>query len=148
MNAFGKLALVATLVAGLSVQAFARTQPASSGRAVNFGDIGCFGMWYGSMTNNCSYTASFDWPMVTDNGGAKTTTVTAYAAGAGNLVSCAEFALNREVTSFWGGTYVNIPSWGTASWNLTGANVPSGGYGYVNCSVANGGRINVINYNP
>jgi hypothetical protein len=149
MNTLRKVSLVFAFAAALSsAQAFARTQSASTGRAVSAADISCFGMWYGSMTNNCSAAKSFDIPLVVDNTGSKTTTVTAYAASSANIVSCAEFAVNPEITSYWGGSYVNIPSWGTASFNVTGASVPSGGFAYVNCSMNNGGRVNGVSFNP
>jgi hypothetical protein len=127
----------------------ARTQPASSGRAIAAADYGCFSLWYSSMTNNCGSAKSLEIPLVIDNSGNKTVTIAAYGASVSNNVCCTSSGLNRELTLVWGsGAARCLPSFGSSQLiTTTGAYVPSWGYAYATCTVSPGGRVNTVGFN-
>lgn len=138
---------------GLAVhRAHARSVAAITG-AAGGADQACLGIFFGNMTNNCGHVVSFDWPLVVDNGGAKSVIVTALGAAPANNVGCRAMGLNKETTTAFfsnGGAFVFLPSFGApADINVgPGASVPSSGQLLVNCQMNPGSRIQVANWNP
>jgi hypothetical protein len=141
-----------SLVAGAGIfgaeHAQARSNAASSGRAINFADQGCFGLWYSSVTNNCGTTRDWEIPLATDTSGAKTVRVTAFGASAANNVGCTAVGVNREVTSVWSSGTVFLPAFGSSQIiTLTGASIPAAGTLFAACNVSPSGRVNNVDWN-
>ncbi len=145
------LGLGALALGAVASPAEARTVSALTGGA-NGGDQACLEIWYGTMTNRCSHTVSFDWPLVVDTAGTHYVTVTAYGASSSQNVGCRAEGLNKESTTVWysnGGAYIYLPRFGAAADIVTsGAYTPSGGQILVNCQMNVGSRIQVANWTP
>lgn len=134
-------------LAAASVPASARSIIAFAGRAQNPADAGCFGEWFGTLTNGCSTARGLIEPLVIDAAGNYTVIVTAYGATPGNNVGCAAFGINKETTVFWGGAYSYLPTFGAAAdLTLTTFAPFPGGAIYAACTVNSGGRVDVINW--
>ncbi|MCP3099612.1 hypothetical protein LZ198_12110 [Myxococcus sp. K15C18031901] len=132
----------------LPLAALARSVPASSGKAVLWGDNPCFIMNASTMSNGCSTRRGFEIPLMSDSATSKTVLVTAFGATASNNVGCMALGVNREATLFWGGTRRWLPAFGSAQViTLTDAYVPGYGYLFVNCHLDPGGRVNVVDHN-
>src|SRR5260221_9695081 len=76
----------------------ARGQGAAIGRAINGGDLTCFGNFFNGTQNNCASSRGYEVPLVADAGGAKSISYT------GNNVTCQGLATDTGITSFVGGT--------------------------------------------
>jgi len=112
----------------------------------------CLAISLGTMANTCTRVISFDWPLVIDNAGAKTATVSGFGASSANNVGCKLQGANKQstvVTYSNGGQYLFLPTFGqSADIVLTGVTVPPEGQLLVNCQISPGGRIDVVNWNP
>jgi hypothetical protein len=132
----------------LSQHADARTVMAGAATATDL-DIDCFSPWYGSLTNSCAVKKTIEIPLVVDNGGAKTVTVTGYSGDTSKNVGCrAEGYWNSNVLYSHSGMQY-LPGFHTnVNIVLSGAYVPGGGTLMVTCSLDPGTRISIIDWNP
>jgi len=148
-KAFVSLLAGCGLLAVASV-AGARTLGGFAGRGISWSDNSCFYEAWGSTTNNCTGSGRY-WRTFTpiDNSGNRSVTVNAYGASSSNNVGCAAFGLSEDDTTYWGGTYVYLPSFGSNQRiNVGSAYVPGYGFLFVDCVVNYGGRINSIQWSP
>jgi len=155
MNAFQKnLAALAVVALGLGFapNARARSVAAWSGSPENFADYTCFTENYASATNTCSGAARiWEVPLPIDSNGPFTVTINVTPTSSVQSVGCEVATLNSDSTQSWttftsGLIYPTQPS---VAQNITGgpAPVPNGGTLYAACWVAEGGRINSVNWN-
>ena len=131
--------------------AFARTVPASAGRPVNASDFACFAMGSSMMTNVCTTAKRFELPLVVDNAGNKTVTISARGASNSSNVCCRAVGGSRDGLTFYASN-LNVdqclPSFGAARLiTMTGAYVPDWGYLWASCEVRPGGTIITAGYN-
>jgi hypothetical protein len=144
------LAAIALPVGIVAQPVEARTVAAAVG-AVNPADAGCLSYFFGTVTNACGHTISFDWPLVVDTGGSKHVGIDAFGATPANNVGCRAEGLNEQTTLVFfsnGGAYTFLSSFGaSAGFTMDGASVPGGGQLLVNCQISPGGRIQVANWN-
>jgi hypothetical protein len=144
------LTAIALPIGILSQPVEARSVAAATG-VVGGPDVSCLGFFFGTVTNTCARTISFDWPLVVDTAGNKTVTVEAFGSTSANNVGCRAEGLDAQTTTLWasnGGAYQFLPTFGTsATISMTGSFVPSGGQLLVNCQMNQGSRIQVANWN-
>jgi hypothetical protein len=153
MNRLVKSTLVvasALALGAISLPAAARSSVGFFAHAKYPADAGCLGESYGSLVNTCSATKLVIFPVIMDPGPFNNylnATVTAYAANSTGLVQCASFGIDRATGGYWGGTYQNLPAFGSRQdIVLPGAFFYPDGAGYVACYVGPGGQVNQIRY--
>lgn len=141
------LAVIASVLAigASSLPVDARTNVGFTGRARDPADAGCFGEWWGTMTNYCGTAKQFIVPLTVDAVGYHTVTVTGYGATPNNNVTCQTFGVNKETTGVWGSGAYSLPRFGAAAdiSPLT-SYVPLGGSLFVTCEVQPRGVVNVV----
>jgi hypothetical protein len=145
-RAFSLLAVAALALSGFNPVVQARTLMASAGRAVAPGDYGCFGLWYSSMTNYCSYTTRLEMSLPIDSAGWVSVHVNAYGGSAANNVGCEAVAIDAGLTAVWSYGQMWLPAFGSSQTINTSTYVPGGGGLFMYCDVLPYGRVNTINY--
>jgi len=143
------LAAVALPVGILAQPVEARSVAAAVGVVAPW-DAGCLSYAYGTVTNVCNYTISFDWPLPVDSGGNKRVGVDVLRPTSTSSIGCLAEGLNEETTWVWwsnGGAYSSTTSFGaSANILMDGAYVPGGGQLLVNCQIGPGVRVQVANW--
>jgi hypothetical protein len=123
---------------------YARSIPASAGRARFAADADCFSLSYQTMTNVCSTSKRLEIPLVVDAAGTYTVSVVAQGATSSNNVGCEAVGSNAAATSYSISGVHWLPVFGSAQTITASAYVPSGGRLYATCDVSPNGRVNTL----
>jgi hypothetical protein len=124
----------------------ARTAPPSIGRAVSFGNEGCFHLFFSRVLNACAAPADYEIPLNTDNAGSKTVGVNVHSNGL-NGVCCDAVGTDERLEFQFRSVRVCTNLTGNQTLTLTGGSIPSRGRMFVGCTLQPGGIINTVNWN-
>lgn len=139
------LLVVGVIVTSYIADAHARSIGGMAGRAVNPGDAACFQAVSGGVVNNCAGTRRYEVSVPVDSSGNKTVQVfykspsamNCYAFGETNIASAGYGPSSSVVVNFSGGWRKIL---------LYDVYVPSQGSLNVGCDLAQGERMQTIDY--
>jgi|SRR4051812_38731904 hypothetical protein len=135
-------------VSAAALMASARTIPPDNGFAVFFSDASCFQATAGSIAQNCTGTRPWEIPLVVDNAGSKTVTITVLAPDISHNLSCAANATDANGNNLTTSGQKSPSVFGTPqALALTSFNLPANGRGWAGCSMSQTSQVITVNYN-
>ena len=147
LKALGILGLAAALVIGVGAgAASAMKVGGSAGKAASSADNSCTDFAYGSLTNSCSTTKSFLVPLTFETEGYKTLSFRAKGATSSNNVGCKGSSV-IDSGAFYATPTVYLSQFGSMQDVSVGDLYVHGtGPVYMNCSIDNGGKLFLVEW--
>jgi hypothetical protein len=151
MNSIEKtLAAVAVAMFGLALapDAGARSTSGWYGKPRDPSTAGCFSEAFGSVTNSsCAGAPELVFPLIADAPGAWTVVVDVTPTTAPGSIACGAFCFAQDNANYWGGPGPSPSTSGQSqTLTLSVSNVPMWGALYLECTLAQGAKINTVNW--
>jgi len=141
--------LAGALTTALAATASARIVNGAIGRAINGGDLACFGLFFDGVANNCATDKAFDVPLDLDNFGNKSVSFS-FTNAQSQGVSCTLNATDAagSLASFQQTAVVNTTTVGNGSLSTAPLTVVGNGRLWLSCTIKPNSKLMTIAYAP